>query len=124
MEKKKIEEIAKTIHVIKPFNDPIFGSIRYGVMPDKDIFGQSCIWDDPVKGKEAFIKEEIGRFNATHTYGYYGMFKPSLGEIVEAIPEDLLGKFNAVTVECIGYTQDSSRHLSEVTCYNVEIKEL
>lgn len=51
--------------------------------------GVAFTWDpcptDPAKGLV-----EIARIRTLHTYGYYGMFKPSVAEVLAQIPEHLV----------------------------------
>ena len=117
--KELIISTANKVHVLKPFQDPIKGQIRYAVLPHPDPVKQSCIWAEPVPGLEAEIIERIGDYNARHTYGHPSLFKPSLFEVLENAPEEMLGKFNAVTVYYAGI--DGDFHLSRVTMYNVKI---
>lgn len=121
MSKEQIAEIAKGIKVIKSFNDPVSGKVRYSVQADVDIFAESCIWNDPQQGLEAFVKEEVGLFIAYHSFGHPAMFKPSLSEVVKYIPEEMIGKFNAVRITYAGMSDDNTMHISNVTAYNVDI---
>lgn len=126
MNKEKIIELSKTIHVIKSFDDPITGVRRYAVQPQVDPFKQSCTWDAPVIGKEAINVELVSDnvFHGEHTYGHPSLFKPSISEVLRAIPEDLIGKFNAVTVTRFGFNDDNSKHLSVIKLYKVDIVDV
>ena len=117
--KELILAVAYNVHVLKPFNDKVLGKVRYAVFPHSDPEKSSCIWAEPVKGLEADIIERVGEYNARHTYGHPSLFKPSLFEVVRYAPEEMLGKFNAVTVDYAGL--DGDKHISRVTMYNVNI---
>lgn len=123
MDKERIIELSKVIHVITPFDDPIAGICRYAVQPQVDPFKQSCVWDNPIVGKEATNVELVDDnvFHGEHTYGHPSLFKPTMSEVLQAIPEDLIGKFNAVTVNSFGFTDDKSKHLSAIKLYKVDI---
>ena len=85
----------------------------------KDVFGNSCIWDDPIYNKEHHkeVKSVLPSFEAVHTFGSSALFKPTLAEIIQACPINLLGNFNAVTIHYNGFTEDASKHQSIVTPY-------
>lgn len=85
----------------------------------KDVFGNSCIWDDPIYNKEhpQEVKSVLPSFEAVHTFGSSALFKPTLAEIIQACPINLLGNFNAVTIHYNGFTEDASKHQSIVTPY-------
>lgn len=123
MNKEKIIELAKTIHVLRSFNDPITGVRRYAVQPQVDPFTTSCIWDNPIVGKEAINIEMIidDPIWGEHTYGHPSLFKPSMSEVLQVIPENLIGKFNAVTIEYSGFNDDYSKHCSAILLYKVNI---
>ena len=117
--KELILAAAYKVHVLKPFNDKVLGKVRYAVLPHSDPEKSSFIWEEPVKGLEADIIERVGEYNAHHTYGHPFLFKPSLFEVIRDAPEEMLGKFNAVTVDFVRI--DGDFHLSRVTMYNVKI---
>ena len=126
MNKERIIELSKMIHVIKPFDDPIAGVRRYAVQPQVDPFKQSCIWDAPIVGKESINIELVDDnvFHGEHTYGHPSLFKPSMSEVLQAIPENLIGKFNAVTIDSFGFTDDNSKHLSVIKLYKVDVIDI
>ena len=123
--KRTIEEIkrlAEGIKVIKKLEDPITKTVIWGVQPDvDDIERQSCIWDYPRKDVQAIIKEHVGSFVAFHSYGFLGLFKPSLAEVMDCVPNELIGKFNAVSIIYAGFSDGGDMHESVVHAYNVDI---
>ena len=85
----------------------------------EDVFGKSCIWDEPIYNEEhpKDVKSVLPSFEAVHTFGSSALFKPTLAEIIQACPINLLGNFNAVTIHYNGFTEDASKHQSIVTPY-------
>lgn len=120
--KEQIEKIAEGITVICFRSDPKtkdYVLLEYPKL--KDVFGNSCIWDEPSYNKEhpKEVKQVLPSFEAVHTYGSSALFKPSLAEIIQACPINCLGNFNAVTIQYNGFIEDGSKHKSIVTPYLV-----
>lgn len=46
---------------------------------------QSFLWD-AVLGEEATGLKSLMQIRTYHTYGYYGLFKPSIAEVISQIP--------------------------------------
>lgn len=118
--KEQIEKIAEGISVICfRSNSKAKKFLLMEYTKVKDVFDRSCIWDDPIYNKE-HPKEVISvlpSFEAVHTFGSSALFKPTLAEIIQACPINLLGNFNAVTIHYNGFTEDASKHQSIVTPY-------
>lgn len=125
MEREEIKKYADNIMVIKPFDDLVAGEKRWAVVQDADPFTESCTWKDTVQDKEVVVEKDsiLGMFHATHTFGHPSLFKPSLAEVIEAMPKEFLQKCNAVHVQYDGFNEDNSKHVSNVTAFNVNIKE-
>lgn len=118
--KEQIEKIAEGISVICfRSNSEAKKFLLMGYPKVKDVFGNSCIWDDPIYNKEhpQEVKSVLPSFEAVHTFGSPALFKPTLAEIIQACPINLLGNFNAVTIHYNGFTEDASKHQSIVTPY-------
>lgn len=118
--KEQIEKIAEGISVIcfrSKSEAKKFLLMEYPKV--KDVLGKSCIWDDPIYNKEhpKEVKSVLPSFEAVHTFGSSALFKPTLAEIIQACPINLLGNFNAVTIHYNGFTEDASKHQSIVTPY-------
>lgn len=118
--REQIEKIAEGISVIcfrSNSKAKKFLLLEYPKV--KDVFGNSCIWDDPIYNKEhpQEVKSVLPSFEAVHTFGSPALFKPTLAEIIQACPINLLGNFNAVTIHYNGFTEDASKHQSIVTPY-------
>lgn len=123
---EQIQKIAEGINVIcfkrNPNNPDEYVLLEY---PRVDVFHQSCIWKDPSfdydHRKE--VKQTFLSFEAEHTYGAKELFKPSLAEVIQAMPLDLIGKVNAFTIKYDGFTEDYSKHKSVVTPYLIGKKK-
>lgn len=118
--KEQIEKIAEDISVIcfrSNSEEKKFVLMEYPKV--KDVFGNSCIWDKPSYNKEhpKEVKSVLPSFEAVHTFGSPALFKPSLAEVIQACPINLLGNFNAFTIHFNGYIDDASKHKSIVTPY-------
>lgn len=118
--KEQIEKIAEGISVIcfrSNSEEKKFLLMEYPKV--KDVFGNSCIWDEPSYNKEhpKEVKSVLPSFEAVHTFGSSALFKPLLAEIIQACPINLLGNFNAVTIHYNGFIEDASKHKSIVTPY-------
>lgn len=116
----QIEKIAEDISVIcfrSNSEEKKFVLMEYP--KPKDVFFYSCIWDKPSYNKEhpKEVKSVLPSFEAVHTFGSPALFKPSLAEVIQACPINLLGNFNAVTIHFNGYIDDASKHKSIVTPY-------
>lgn len=118
--KEQIEKIAEGITVICFRSDPKTKEFVLLEYPkSKDVFGYSCIWDEPSYNKEhpREVKSVLPSFEAVHTFGSTALFKPSLAEIIQASPINYLGNFNAVTIQYNGFVENGSKHKSIVTPY-------
>ena len=116
----QIEKIAEGISVIcfrSNSEEKKFVLMEYP--KPKDVFFYSCIWDKPSYNKEhpKEVKSVLPSFEAVHTFGSPALFKPSLADVIQACPINLLGNFNAVTIHYNGFIDDSSKHKSIVTPY-------
>ena len=124
--KEQIEKIAEGISVIcfrSNSEEKKFVLMEYPKV--KDVFGNSCIWDKPSYNKEhpKEVKSVLPSFEAVHTFGSPALFKPSLAEVIQACPINLLGNFNAVTIHYNGFIEDASKHKSIVTPYVIFEKQ-
>ena len=120
--KEQIEKIAEGISAIcfrSNSEEKKFVLMEYPKV--KDVFGNSCIWDKPSYNKEhpKEVKSVLPSFEAVHTFGSPALFKPSLAEVIQACPINLLGNFNAVTIHYNGFIDNASKHKSIVTPYGI-----
>lgn len=122
---EQIQKIAEGINVIcfkrNPKKPDEYVLLEY---PRVDVFHQSCIWKDPSfdYDHQKEVKKTFLSFEAEHTYGAKELFKPSLAEVIQAMPLDLIGKVNAFTIKYDGFTEDCSKHKSVVTPYLIGAK--
>ena len=123
--KEQIEKIAEGISAIcfrrDPKNPDEYVLLEY---PKVNVFNQSCVWKDPSfdYNHQKKVKQTFPSFEAEHTFGAKELFKPSLAEVIQAIPLDLIGKVNAFTIKHDGFTEDGSKHKSIVTPYLIGVK--
>ena len=116
----QIEKIAEGISAIcfrrNPKNQDEYVLLEY---PKVNVFNQSCVWKDPSfdYNHQKEVKQTFLSFEAEHTFGAKELFKPSLAEVIQAMPLDLIGKVNAFTIKHDGFTEDGSKHKSIVTPY-------
>ena len=124
--KEQIEKIAEGISAIcfrrdhkKPDE---YVLLEY---PKVNVFNQSCVWKDPSfdYNHQKEVKQTFLSFEAEHTFGSKELFKPSLAEVIQAMPLDLIGKVNAFTIKHDGFTEDGSKHKSIVTPYLIGRKQ-
>ena len=93
--KEQIEKIAEGISAICFRRDPKkpdeYVLLEY---PRVDVFHQSCVWEDPSfdYNHQKEVKQTFLSFEAEHTFGAKELFKPSLAEVIQAMPLDLIGK--------------------------------
>ena len=124
--KEQIEKIAEGISAIcfkrDPKNPDEYVLLEY---PKVNVFNQSCVWKDPSfdYNHQKEVKQTFISFEAEHTFGAKELFKPSLAEVIQAMPLDLIGKVNAFTIKHDGFTEDGSKHKSIVTPYLIGRKQ-
>lgn len=118
--REQIEKIAEGISVIcfkrDSKNPDEYALLEY---PKVNVFNQSCVWEDPSfdYNHQKEVKQTFPSFEAEHTFGAKELFKPSLAEVIQAMPLNLVGKVNAFTIKHDGFTEDGSKHKSIVTPY-------
>lgn len=118
--KEQIKKISEGISAIcfrrDPKNPNEYALLEY---PKVNVFNQSCVWEDPSfdYNHQKEVKQVFLSFEAEHTFGAKEPFKPSLAEVIQAMPLDLVGKVNAFTIKHDGFTEDGSKHKSIVTPY-------
>lgn len=123
--KEQIEKIAEGIGAIcfrrDHKNPDEYVLLEY---PRVDVFHQSCVWEDPSfdYNHQKEVKQTFLSFEAEHTFGAKELFKPSLAEVIQAMPLDLIGKVNTFTIKYDGFTEDCSKHKSVVTPYLIGAK--
>lgn len=124
--KEEIKELGDKLFVISSVDlSTINGTELYKIHRRSDDYcTQSAIWNVPIG--MAFVKKGISpAFQATHSYGHPSFFKPSIAEVLSAMPKEFLedirkDKCNAVEIINRGFTEDDSKHLSIVRLYKLE----
>lgn len=87
---------------------PNLGALRpYSVDP----FTSSCLREDITDLGEPVDWKPLGDITTRHTYGYVLCFKPSVAEVLAAIPEELVEKVRGFTVQ---YAGPSGEHVGDV----------
>lgn len=96
----------------------------HDIGPQSDLRGQSFTWSEDLR-EPALGLVAAKTVVTLHTYGYYGMFKPSIAEVLAQAPEDL-GEYVAFSIEGPSTADDLGRdqaafdagfHVATVTYY-------
>lgn len=82
---RNFEEIEKNVHPAIIREDKLF---RINNMA-RDIFSTSFVWDPKIE-EEITGVSLVGRYITLHTNGYPLFFKPSIGEVLVQLPEELV----------------------------------
>jgi len=56
----------------------------------------------------------VDKIETLHTFGYYGFFKPSVAEVIQQIPEELLGKVSYFVIDGPHDRYDLGRRMEEL----------
>lgn len=64
--------------------------IKGKVVVAKNIINQSYIWDPQFTGEEVTDLEVLCEIRTYHGFGYHGLFKPSIAEVLACIPDNLI----------------------------------
>lgn len=118
-ERETFEAITETRFLVKPAG-------LWEIAPPKNMRGASFIWS-PEFVREVQPSDYVAakKVRTLHTYGYYGMFKPSLAEVLAQAPDDL-HEYAALSIVGPETAEDLSRekaaldagfHVAEVTYY-------
>lgn len=124
--KEEIKELGDKLFVISSVDlSTINGTELYKIHRRSDDYcTQSAIWNAPIG--MAFVKKGVSpAFQATHSYGHPSLFKPSVEEVLSAMPKEFLedvrkDRCNAVEIIYRGFTKDNSKHSSIVKLYKLE----
>lgn len=85
-----------------------------------DVFNSSFLWDldREVSESEASGLSPIEDITTYHAYGYIGLFKPSIGEVIACVPERLVNVVDAFefigAVEPLGPVSKEERRCLDV----------
>lgn len=72
-------------------------SVMWEIQTPTDLCGHSYIWL-PIIGDRTPPLEKIGDIFTFHSYGYYGMFKPSVEEVLRQLQYEDLTKVYGVSI--------------------------
>jgi hypothetical protein len=117
---EKIQELAKKIAPVVRFargEQELFRDKKgflYWIEP-VDLFNMAYTFD-PKPTKEAVGLKPIGDITTYHTYGYQGLFKPSIAEVLAQIPAELLE--NVVAFEIVKKPETADDLNREQTALN------
>lgn len=87
------EEIIERYSHIKPVIRKDDGLCWLRKFSDKELFDISYIWDDnseKLVEKDEIIPIPSKDFRCLHKYGYHGLFKPSIAEVLTQISPEIL----------------------------------
>ena len=97
-----------------------------------ELRNQSYIWnmhDDKRELVDPSMLEPVEDFLCLHTYGYYGLFKPSIAEVLSQVPEKTISEANTFEIiespetaaDVFRYPEvvDNGFHLSKVRSYKL-----
>lgn len=111
---KPIISLNELFYYLKRYNISMLRNESYLLNVEKDIRGQVDMTG----------AETIAEFFCYHTYGHYGIFSPSIAEVLQQFPDDVLNDANAFymtrsletkyDLEMQLETADASCHLSRV----------
>lgn len=97
------ERLAELVERIKPIVRWDNGD-QYYIEP-VDPRGVAFTWD-PTPTKKAMGLMPIRDITTYHTFGYHGMFKPSIAEVLAMIPEDVIDEVVAFEIVELPETAD------------------
>lgn len=117
--REQVLEIAKTLSPIRFSIDPKTKETIIMEYEPVDPFDQSCIWDEPKPTGKVVVEHIALSVEAEHSYDAPNLFKPSLAEVILAMPPQFVGVANAFTIHLDGFTADYSHHKSIVTFYRI-----
>lgn len=91
---EQIELLAQRIKPLVLF--PKLGNKKYFIRP-VDLWTTSFIWD-PQPAQKAHGLEPLIAIQTLHTYGYHGLFKPTIAEVLAQIPKEYINQATAFEI--------------------------
>ena len=96
----------------------------------KELRGQSYLWNahNDIRSKVDLSNTKILMdFSCYHTYGYCGLFKPSIAEVLEQFPDEVLEEANAFYV--LSHSEDIrdlnlEKRITEAGCHHSRVRAL
>lgn len=117
----KLADLCARIRPIVTFPDLGKRYIR-SVDPRND----SYIWDPTATNEAVEGIAELQSITTYHTFGFYGLFKPSIAEVIAQIPEELLSQVVAFEIIKSPETADDLKRERKATAagYHVAVTML
>lgn len=106
-----------------------FGKKLFYIKP-VDLFNIAYLWS-PKPDKEAVETNlySLGEYTTYHEYGYYGLFKPSISEVLSQVPKDIQDKVVAFEIiNLIDFDEDldalnDGYHVAKTRFYGEKMTE-
>ena len=126
---KKLAELYKTLKPIVTIDE-----VKYFLkeFTFEELRNQSYIWNRHEDIRDVVDPnrlETVEDFLCLHEYGYYGLFKPSIAEVLSQVPEKTIEEANAFEIIELPKTRrdifkypeviDNGFHLSRVRSYKI-----
>ena len=102
------ERVIKNQH-IKPI-------VQNKLIKNVDLFDQSFIWNPTYLGKVKKMKA-ICTIDAFSYFGHPSLFKPSIAEVIDSIPEDLIKEVNYFQIVSEAIVHDHEKHVFKEELY-------
>ena len=119
------EELLALYKKVKPIvtlNEIKFSLRKYTL---EELRKYSYIWHSKEDSREIISSkriETIDEFDCFHRFGYYGLFKPTIAEVLSQIPNSQADKINAFEILSLYDINDSVNkgyHKSKVRTYKI-----
>jgi hypothetical protein len=120
---ERLEKLTARIRPIVAIDD------EYHFIEPVDPRGVSFIWD-PKPTEKASGLTQIAVIPTLHSYGYYGIFKPSIAEVLAMIPHTIIdvvvafevdGPDTSADLNAQGSIVDGGYHLAQTTLYGARV---
>lgn len=110
----------------------VFNSLYYYLRDYslKELRGQSYLWNahNDIRNQVDLSNAKVlSDFSCYHTYGYYGIFKPSIAEVLEQFPDEVLEEANAFYMTyCPNDVRDLNleKRIVEAGCHHSRVRAL
>jgi hypothetical protein len=109
---ERLEKLTARIRPIVAIDD------EYHFIEPVDPRGVSFIWD-PKPTEKASGLTQIAVIPTLHSYGYYGIFKPSIAEVLAMIPHTIID--TSADLNAQGSIVDGGYHLAQTTLYGARV---
>ena len=136
-ERKKIvlplvsdEELWERYKLVKPLvkdDNKLFHLKVYNI---EMLRHQSFIWNsknDLAEQVDPSKVKELDEFPCYHSYGYYGLFKPTIAEVLQQFPDDILLEANAFYISKFPQSMQELKEQEDIInlgCHKTKVKAL